>query len=427
MHPSESTLFALPGVNVAGYLSAELGVGEVARGYIAALRALDCPLAFMDFALGTASPKHLDVPESDQMVDGALPINLICVNADQLPNFIAYASPDFLTKHRNIGAWSWELTEFPKNWDDRFAPFDEIWVSSTFMQDAIGRRSPIPVVKIPTVVAPEVPTPRQWRHFGLADGPFTFLFVFDYLSVFERKNPLALVEAFRSAFPDNEPVRLILKSLNGDQAIQQSRLIAQAVAADPRIVLIDAAMSKDDKDSLIATCDCYISLHRAEGFGLTLAEAMYLGKPVIATGWSGNMDFMTSGNSYPVSFQLKVLDRNHGPYRQGQLWAQPDVQHAARLMRHVFAHPEDARLRGEQAAADIRREFGLTAIATRIHDRLAVLQAGERHAPAPAWTTPGLFHRARFLGMSALRLTYRAGRGFAGRWLAGRRPTPPPP
>jgi glycosyltransferase involved in cell wall biosynthesis len=404
----------MPAVNVAGYLTAGLGVGEVARGYIAALRSLGGPLAFTDFALGTASPKDVDAPAPGDAAASA--INVVCVNADQMPGFAAYAGAGFFEGRRNIGAWSWELPEFPADWDDRFAPFDEIWVGSTYMQDAIARRSPIPVVKVPTVVAPDVPEPRPWSHYGLADGPFTFLFVFDYFSVFARKNPLAVIEAFLSAFPAGEPVRLVLKSLNGEQDPAHHRLVERA-ATDARIVLLNQAMSKDDKNGLIGLCDCYVSLHRAEGFGLTLAEAMYLGKPVIATGWSGNMDFMTAGNSFPVGFKLEALTRDHGPYKQGQLWAEPEVAHAAALMREVFTHPEAARARGRQAAEDIRRELGLAAVAARIRDRLGVLRSARAGAAQPPWMQPSALDRTRFFGLSVLRLAYRAGRGLVGRWL----------
>lgn len=130
------------GVNIAGYLSAELGVGEVARGYMAALASLGAPLTYTDFALGTASPKGAGTPAAG--ATEAATLNLVCVNADQMPGFAAYAGADFFKGRRNIGAWSWELPEFPAAWDDRFAPFDEIWVGSTYMQTAIARRSPNP-------------------------------------------------------------------------------------------------------------------------------------------------------------------------------------------------------------------------------------------------------------------------------------------
>jgi SAM-dependent methyltransferase len=186
-------------------------------------------------------------------------------------------------------------------------------------------------------------------------GGFVFLFVFDYHSVFERKNPLGLVEAFEQAFPEDSGASLVLKSINSEQHAEEHERLLQAAEGHPDIYVIDRYVTAAEKNAMFASCDCYVSLHRSEGFGNTLAEAMYLGKPVIATGYSGNMDFMTPQNSYPVDYDLRPVGDDAGPYPPTGEWAEPDIGHASALMRHVFEHREEAEKRGSRAADDLRR------------------------------------------------------------------------
>ena len=170
---------------------------------------------------------------------------------------------------------------------------------------------------------------------------FCFLFVFDYRSVFRRKNPLGLVEAFCRAF---EPGR----ALAGDQVDLRRRIpgraqaLTEAIADRPEIQLVEDTVTTGEKNAMIANCDCYVSLHRSEGLGLTMAEAMYFGKPVIATAYSGNLDFMTEGNSYLVPFKMTEIGPDAEPYPADKQWAEPDLDAAAAVMREVYERPEGA-------------------------------------------------------------------------------------
>ncbi len=368
----------LSGVNVAGYLTAEVGVGEAARGYVAALKSLGVQTAFTDFAVGTLSRKE-DKTLSGFSSTNPYPINLVCINADQVPNFIAHVGSQYFEQKHNIGVWWWELPELLEEWRDRFADFNEIWVGSTFTYQSISKHSPIPVSKIPPVVQVELSQVYPKEHFGLADSEFIFLFVFDFLSYFARKNPTAIAEAFKKAFHPDEPVRLVFKCINGEHDPDNFNCLKNAID-DARITIIDSYLSKDEKNGLINACDCYVSLHRAEGFGLTLAEAMLLEKPVIGTGWSGNMDFMTINNSYPVEYELTRIITDHGPYyRRGQIWAEPSIQHAAQLMREVYDHPEAAKKKAKRAAADIHLMHSPAAVAKVVKARLEVIQSVSPH------------------------------------------------
>jgi glycosyltransferase involved in cell wall biosynthesis len=210
-------------------------------------------------------------------------------------------------------------------------------------------------------------------------GRFVFLFTFDFLSVFERKNPLAIVEAFSKAFTPSEGPVLVVKSVNGDLRRLGRDRVRLAAADRPDIVLIEDYLTNDERDALLARADAYVSLHRAEGFGLTMAEAMILGKPVIATGYSGNLDFMTEENSFLVPYEMAEVPPGCEPYLPGTPWAEPDVDVAARLMRQVVDEPDLAAAKAAVAQADIARTHGLDVAAAFVERRFEALAAARRH------------------------------------------------
>lgn len=362
---------AMTGINVAGYLTAESGVGEAARGYVVALKSCGIETALLDFS-AQAKCRKQDDTLSGFTSTNPHPTNLICINADQVHNFINHVSPQYLEQKYNIGLWAWELPNFPLEWWDRFDYFNEIWVGSTFMYESIIKQSPVPVVTIPHVVEINLARTYSSADFGVAENEFIFLFLFDFLSIFPRKNPLAVVEAFKKAFKPDEPVRLVLKCINFEHEPENYKILKDALA-DARITIIDKYLSKDEKNGLLSVCDCYVSLHRSEGFGLTIAEAMFLEKPVIATGWSGNMDFMTINNSYPVEYELSPLTEDYGPYKREQIWAEPSIAHAAQLMRQIYEEPIEAKKKAKRAATDMRLMNSPQAVANIIKARLDVI------------------------------------------------------
>jgi glycosyltransferase involved in cell wall biosynthesis len=232
----------------------------------------------------------------------------------------------------------------------------------------------VPVVLVPPVVDVGAVRTGRKADYGWRDDETVFLFVFDYFSIFERKNPLGAIDAFRRAFPrGDEPVRLVLKSINAAADPANRRLVRAAAAHDARIELIDGYLSRREKNEMLGACDAYVSLHRSEGFGYTLAEAMSLGKPVIGTPWSGPADFMTKSNSFPVAYELVELIEDYGPYSAGQTWAQPDVDDAALAMRAVHERPAEARVRGMRGAADIATRYSAVAAGAAVADRIAVI------------------------------------------------------
>ena len=224
------------------------------------------------------------------------------------------------------------------------------------------------------VEAPEVQPNRS--AYGFSSDALVFLAMCDVLSVPERKNPLGAAEAFRRAFPGDEKTRLVLKISNLEhQPVIQSRL-QELVLVDPRISLIDGYLDRQELWSLMASVDCYVSLHRSEGFGLGLAEAMACGRPVIATGWSGNMDFTQPDNTLLVDYKLVPLERDLGPYRQGQVWAEPDLDAAADCMRRIAASAVLRQRLGARGKWTVSHELSPTALAPLMRKRIALIGQG---------------------------------------------------
>jgi glycosyltransferase involved in cell wall biosynthesis len=202
-----------------------------------------------------------------------------------------------------------------------------------------------------------------------------FLFTFDVSSQMARKNPLGVVTAFRSAFASRRDVVLLLKFTNAEYDPSGVRALYRAVDG-LNAVLLDGYMDRHELTALMACADCYVSLHRSEGFGLGIAEAMALGKPVIATGYSGPVDFMTPQNSYMVGHTVAAIGRDYGPYLEGFSWADPDLSQASLFMRQVVESPADSKVRGRQAAMDIAEHRAPARTGMRVRRRLEEIRSG---------------------------------------------------
>jgi len=361
------------GVNIAGLLSAELGIGEAARGHVKAIRSAKIPCILHDVDAGFS--RKNDTTFAGQFSEKApYDISLLEINADFLLPFERRYGQNLMQNRYCIGHWAWELSTFPEKWYSSFRPLDEVWVASSYVQRGIASIAPIPVMTIHYVIDRAAPGMFGRGHFGIPQDAYVFLFIFDFFSVFERKNPLAVVEAFLSAFPAGEPVRLVIKSINGERYPQERALLGAKAKMDPRVMLMEEYRSRDETLDLIGCCDTYVSLHRSEGFGLTMAEAMLSNKPVIATNYSGNTDFLNVDNGFPVNYSLIELDRAYGPYLPGSTWAEPDVQDAARLMRRVYDYPDEALQKAKNGQQTIRTNHSPEAIGEVIAARLQAIR-----------------------------------------------------
>jgi glycosyltransferase involved in cell wall biosynthesis len=386
------------GVNVGGYLRTESGVGSAARRYVRALRFLGIPLALKDTS-AVSGNRAEDSSLTAFDADYPYGINIVCGDIERHFAMMAHLGEDFFRDRYNIGVWNWELPRFPEKWCDRFAYYDEIWVGSSFIANALTPISPLPVVRIPPVLTTETlgSRVRGRRRLGATDGEFVFLFVFDVNSHLERKNPLAVVEAFTQAFVPSAPARLVIKTVNAASDAEGLATL-RGRARGYRVSFYDGYWPAEEMRDLMAACDTYVSLHRSEGIGLTISDALALGKPVIATGWSGNMDFMNISNSYPVRYDLVEVEERVGPYGAGETWAQPSVEHAAAMMRLVYDQPEEARARGAAARRTIEAEYSEEAVGHLIRDRLRLISQRRRFAALRRELADGIADLDLFLG-----------------------------
>jgi glycosyltransferase involved in cell wall biosynthesis len=241
--------------------------------------------------------------------------------------------------------------------------------------DAFAKKSPVSVVRMPLAIVPRCGPQSSAEQPG--KKPFTFLFAFDFQSLVERKNPMGTIRAFKTAFASREDVKLVIKGSHSEGHEGTLRDLAK-VAEGANVQFLAQVLPEVELDALFAEADCYVSLHRGEGFGLTLAESMAMGKPVIATGYSGNLDFMNVNNSYLVKYRLIEIEEDHGPYKKGNLWADPDVEDAARHMRFVFENREEAKDIGARARRDIQENFSPQALAPLYLERLRAIKKNLR-------------------------------------------------
>ena len=268
---------------------------------------------------------------------------------------------------KRVAYWYWELEELPAAWHAEMQWPDEVWAPTAFLAETYRKVVSVPVVPmLPGVELP--PFVRQSRdRFGLPEDRFLFLFTFDMNSMIARKNPHAVLAAFRQAFAPTDAAHLVLKVSRGFNKPEELAKL-QVAAAGANVTILNAVLTRGDTLALLDLADCYASLHRAEGLGLGLAESMLLGKPVIATNYSGNLDFMTPDTAYLVDYDLVPVGPGVDPYPEHALWAEARVEHAARLMRQVFDDPEAAKATGERgqrhaAAVLDPRKFGAKMLA----------------------------------------------------------------
>ena len=380
--PGGSLGGSLPGVNLAGYFDAALGVGEAGRQVADALEAQGVPIS----SLGLVAAHSPGGERAEARERGAAPhaINLLCVNADQVPALARDLGQSFFQGRYTVGLWWWEVDSFPERWLEAFEHVDEVWAGTDHVADALSPISPVPVVKVTLPVSlPEFEClPRE--RLGMPEG-FTYLFVFDHLSVFERKNPLGLIDAFGRAFKPGEGASLVLKCMNADSRPDEHARLLEAAAAHPDVHVIDRHVPRAEKDAMIAACDCYASLHRSEGFGITMAEAMLLEKPVVATGYSGNLDFMSPETAFLVDHELVEVGPGSDPYPPEAHWAEPDLDHAASQLRAVFDDREAARARAARGAAALRASHSAEAAGKSLARRLVRVRtfAGARGLRGP--------------------------------------------
>lgn len=360
-----------------GYIDAQLGLGQSLRGLALALSKTDRPFAIYPFTLGVESRRGSPYMAERYQTTRRHDVTVIEVTPDELPRVFGSLDGGLFDGSYTILRTYWELAQAPESWRAKLERIDEIWAPNEFVAESFrpifeGPVNVVPPCVIPLEVDASLERNSAREKFDLDRDRFYFLFSFDYYSFLQRKNPLAVVRAFQQAFGGSGAnVGLVVKSTgSAEHHPEIKRQLLRIAGNDERVTVIDSSLSREEMVALMNSVDCYVSLHRAEGFGLGMAEAMTLGKPVIGTDYSGNTEFLKVETGYPVKYRLKRLSPNDYIYTEGQVWAEPDEADCAAAMVQVFNDRETASRRAAAGKAFIDARFGVENVARLVDIRL---------------------------------------------------------
>jgi len=362
------------GVNIIGWPRLEIGFGEYVRQIARAFASATSRFGIRDVSLMQPGD-----PGDDSVVDRIIPdsvykTNLFVLNADNMLFTCERLGFECVRNRFNIAMWAWELSDFPDVWRREMSVVDEFWAGSAFNQQCLAMKAEVPVLHMPQPVTISPGEGLARADFGIPENSFVFLFQFDFTAFIDRKNPYASIAAFRKAFPRQESAAtLVIKTNNSERYPEEMRRLTDAVGNDPNIVVLSGTFRRKKVMSLMSACDAFVSLHRSEGFGRSLAEAMLMGKPVIATNYSGNTEFMRPDNSCLVNYTLVPVQKGQYPHAGGQVWAEADVDHAAWHMRRLIENREYREVISNAARETIAEDYSLEKTGARYLRRLRLL------------------------------------------------------
>lgn len=365
------------GVTVIGYARNELGLGEDARTTYFSLAA-SAPGNVGLFSVQPFGHPHpspfIDLTEH-LVSDLRHSINLFCLPLVDYATLRMIEGNPLTDGFYCIALSPWEFDTWPRSHAYYFEGLSEVWAPSEFVRKAYQSVAPIPVVKMPLVVElPEAPASNR-ADYGLGDDETVFMYLFDFNSTVARKNPFGLIEAFKNAFPSEKNVKLVIKTLYKNVNSDYEGIFRRLAAEDARIVVVDKVMSRVDLVGFMKMADAYVSLHRSEGFGRTLAEAMLLRIPVIATNYSGVVDFFDASTGFPVRYSLVSPEKSdYALVENDTRWAEPDLAHAADLMRRLHLGDLDTKAVVENAYLRISRDFNRENVGAMYRSRLSAIE-----------------------------------------------------
>ena len=363
------------GVLLIGYPRGEFGIGSLLRFPALALEEAGVPFKVFDF-----NPNS-QASQKDHRLDKWLThlpeyrINIFCIGADQLPLLNKILGKGFFHGRHNILYGAWELSRMPKRLITFLKDMKEIWAMSSFMGQMFRRSTSLPVYDLPLPICSTQLGSYSRYQFQIPENDFVFLFMFDFDSHVARKNPEAVIKAFEYAFSKSSQnsVSLVIKSINGDRHLNEHRTIEKLIEGDSRIIHIQKVLPHYENSALMHCCDCYVSLHRSEGFGLTIAEAMLIGKPVITTGYSGNLDFATDETALLVDYKLIPVQQGDYPYAKDEMWAEPDIEQAGDYMKKLVRDTNFACSFAKKGQELIRTSFSIESMGERYKNRLNLI------------------------------------------------------
>jgi glycosyltransferase involved in cell wall biosynthesis len=367
-------------VTLIGHPFVPIGMGEHLRSVFRSLLAVGTDVWVRDVYGGSrAEPTILSELSPRLTRRYSSDINLFCLNGDEVEPILKHIGEPL--EGWNVIYPAWELSQFPKEWAAQLSMFDEIWTTSNFTYNAIRKAVATPVYHFPLAGEITLGTFVGRRYFGIPESSFVFVFMFDFSSYIQRKNPFAVLQAFEQLCQrrPNDDVQLVLKVKGGESRPDDYAMFRDQVAKyRDRVVVIDGLLSEDEVKNLIRCCDAFISLHRSEGFGLGLAAAMFLGKPVVATAYSGNMEFMREDCACLVGYSLVEVSQGAYPFGEGQKWAEPNMDEAVDYMIRLSSDREYARRIGDAASRYIRTNFSYRATGLRYMDRINAIAAADK-------------------------------------------------
>lgn len=344
------------GINLIGSFKAQMGLGQSCRLVARELAATGVPLSF--YNVGFEGRLSQDDDTYDAYMNEELPyrVNIFHVNPCELGKLVL-RKPWMWENHYNIAFWLWELEEFPKEWHKYCDLFDEIWTPSDFAGCGVKKITDRPVKTLP--YRAEVPVDEKYtrKSFGLPENMFLYLMMYDLNSTNSRKNPQGVLEAYKKAFPEErKDCGIVIKVNNATE--KNMKMLRAQLSGYRNVFLITEIMDKTKVNSLIKCVDVFVSLHRAEGFGLVMAEAMLLGTPVIATNWSSNTEFMSRESACMVDYTMTTIKKREGLYQKGYCWAEPDIRQAGGYMRKLFEDKAFYREKRDQGKHCIDKMLG---------------------------------------------------------------------
>ena len=368
MLPYEKERFSY-GINLIGNIKAETGLGQSCRLVANLLEQSKIPfeIYFYDSLAGTS---NIDTTWDDKITNKLLyGINLFHINPNELGAAYTKLDKKVWEYHYNIGFWLWELEEFPEEWTPCFNLFHEIWTPSEFISEALRKKTKKPVKTMPYYVTAEVDKSVGREFFSLPKDKFLFLMMYDSASITERKNPMDVIKAFKMAFsPQDTNVGLVIK-LKAN-SLEEEKMLQNELKGYENIYFVKEILTKPQVGSLLQCVDVFVSLHRAEGFGLVMAEAMLLGTPVIATNWSANTEFMNEKVACMVDYTLVKLEKDYGPFKKGQRWAQPKLEQVVEYMKLLYGNPEKRKEYSLQGKKMLESSLGLEITSNKIKERM---------------------------------------------------------
>lgn len=358
------------GVNLIGDIKVEIGLGQSMRLLANALKQAGIPMTIYEYSMG-GNVRHGDTTWNEYIGDELkYSINIFHINQQEVQQAFLALGNEVWKNHYNIAFWLWELEEFPDENINIISLFDEIWTPSEFASNSVRKVTSIPVRTVPYCVTAEADVQCYEReYFGLPKDKFLFMIMYDTNSTMSRKNPAGAIEAYKKAFPDERrDVGLVIKMNN--PKIEEIVQLQEQLKSYQNVYFVDKILSKVEVNSLIANVDVFVSLHRAEGFGLVMAEAMLLGTICVATNWSSNTEFMNSDVACMVDFKMAELQEDDGPYKKESRWADADTGEAALYMKRLVDDAEYRKMLIDKAKKHVKEQLGETNITTLLKEYL---------------------------------------------------------